>query len=132
MNKVEKKKNVSTLAGWQKKKDSIVEVELPSGAFIKMRNLNLIEQAQTGNINTPLLVGSLGVAEKMSDASKLKDLKDEDLNTMIEVLDRTAILAVVEPKLDENSVKNIPMNDKLFIFGFISAGGGMNLRPFRR
>lgn len=80
---------------------------LPSGARVKMRILDLPHLIETGEIPQHLLDVAIGVA---TDPEKTPD-KDMIVKAR-EFEDAVAILSVVEPKLDETSVRQIPYEDK--------------------
>jgi len=118
---------VSTINDWKKKINAKRPLLLPSGITIVIRPLNLLEQAFCGHIDLKLVNYAMKTSSKMN-SEKWENLSESDLDHLMKVLRKTAVLAVVEPKVSEEKtedamfVEDIPMNDLLAIFGGVMSG----------
>ena len=136
-------KKIITSKASQWKKSIVLEqdIKLPNGVTIKVRKLDLIEQAAAGHIQIPLLMGVVETAKKMSSSDNpWSDTKKEDINKFLTVLKEVAVLACVDPRVSFNpedanvmDVMEIPMDDLMAIFSTVQfmGGGASSFRRFR-
>jgi hypothetical protein len=133
----DKKSSITTVTGWKEKANTTYMLTLPSGAVVRIRRLNLLEQASIGHIPLHLVSSSMLITQKFSNPSKWVDIEPEELDNLMQVLKKTTVLAVVEPKVseeeteDEMNVNDIPMEDLISIFSSVMNPVGANLEPFR-
>ncbi len=124
--------SITTLKQWTELSNKTDTIELPSGAIVKVKMLNLLEEASAGHISLTLVNDTMDTAKNLS-AAKLNNIKEEELKNMMELVNRMIVLAVVEPKVTESNVKSIPINDRVAIFEHLNkVPGGEVLKPFRK
>lgn len=99
---------VTTTAGWKKSRDH--EVLCPSGSRIVIRIPDLPALIEAGSIPQHLLDAALGVAGNPDTKPTLDLIKQQR-----EFTDVLTSLTVVEPKLTESDIPEIPFEDKEFI-----------------
>lgn len=97
----------TTVAGWKKAKTH--NVLLPSGVRVEMVIPDLPALIETGEFPQHLLDAAIGIATKGEVASK------DDVVKQREFTDTLVQIAVVEPKLSPEDVKEIPFEDKEMI-----------------
>ena len=141
-----KSARISTAREWAAKNEEEEIIDLPSGARVKVRKLHMFEVAALGHISFSV-VGSVlkSIAAFESPASKDGDfawtsVTEEDINNMLDLFRRTAVVAVVEPEVkfdpapeeeDIVDVKKIPFEDLVVIFDKSIRKGATDMLPFR-
>ena len=99
-------------AGW--KKNAVHTPLLPSGSRVKLKIPDLPRLIETGKIPNHLLDAALGVASNGEDTKPSKEL----ITQQREFTDTLVMLTVVEPKLTEEDMDDIPYEDKEMIVAF--------------
>ena len=99
---------VTTAAGWKKNRNH--EVLCPSGTRIVIRIPDLPALIEAGSIPQHLLDAALGVANDPDTKPTVELIKQQR-----EFTDVLTALTVVEPKLSETDIPEIPFEDKEFI-----------------
>lgn len=107
MSDIEAPEKVTT-AGW--KKNSIHPVVCPSGTTIKIRIPNLSRLIEAGEIPQHLLEAALGAA-----SGKEVDPSVELIKKQREFTDTIVLMSVVEPKITEADLIDIPYEDMDFL-----------------
>lgn len=100
---------VASLSGWKKAAKHVVTC--PSGTVIGIRIPDLPAMIEAGEIPQHLLDAALGVAGGGEDAKPSIDL----IKQQREFTDKLVLLTVVEPKLSDADVREVPYEDKEFI-----------------
>ncbi len=101
-----------TVAAW--KKAGLHTPLLPSGSRVTIRIPDLPRLIETGKIPNHLLDAALGVAANDEDAQPTKEL----ITQQREFTDSLVLLTVVEPKLTEADMEDVPYEDKEMIVAF--------------
>lgn len=97
-----------SVAGW--KKNAKHTVLCPSGSRIGLRIPDLPAMIEAGEIPQHLLDAALGVASSPDAKPTIELIKQQR-----EFTDNLVMLSVVEPKLSEADLKDVPYEDKEFI-----------------
>ena len=138
-NKKEEKPIVPTTAKeWKERANKTFKIYLQdSGVFVEVRRLNLVEIGATGSIPMTLVQASMATTDKMTTIAGVAKATQKELQDMIEMMQKYAVLAVVNPVVSEEpknenemDVKEIPFNDLVSIFGQASVGEERDFRPF--
>ena len=125
---------IATALQWKQKAQATRTLKLPSDVIVEVKRLNLLEAASCGHIPLELVKQSMSVSEKMASSAGWNDIEQKDLSELINILRKVALLAVVSPIVSENSAdgdmdaKDIPMDDLLAIFTFVSTGEEVSAR----
>jgi hypothetical protein len=99
-------------AAWKKK--AFHTPLLPSGSRVKIKIPDLPRLIETGKIPNHLLDAALGVANSNEDTKPSKEL----IAQQREFTDTLVMLTVVEPKLTEADMDDVPYEDKEMIVAF--------------
>lgn len=102
----------TTAAGW--KKAAVHEVIAPSGTTISLKIPDLPRMIESGQIPQHLLDATLGVAA-VGDGEDSKTPTKEQIVQEREFTDCMVLFSVVEPKITEADLADIPYEDKEFI-----------------
>lgn len=100
---------VLNTAAWKKK--ALHTPLLPSGSRVKIKIPDLPRLIETGKIPNHLLEAALGVANSGEETKPSKELVVQQR----EFTDTLVMLTVVEPKLTEEDMEDIPYEDKEMI-----------------
>jgi hypothetical protein len=100
-------RQVATKAGW--KRNAVHTIVLHSGTVVKVRIPDLAKMIEVGTIPQNLMDSALGMASNPSMADKPGR---ELMATQREFTDLVTLHTVVEPKLTEEDVADIPYEDK--------------------
>jgi hypothetical protein len=104
----------TTAAGWKKKR--VREVELPSGETVKLAKPNLPAVIKAGKLPNSLVKFALGETEAASPT-------DPEAAGQLADFQATLItLTVVEPKIDEDDIVDLPGEDIDFLFDYALRG----------
>jgi hypothetical protein len=98
-----------SLAGW--KKNAVHTILCPSGSYVKVRVPDLPALIEAGQIPQHLLDAAIGVATGQEDVKPSIDLVKQQR----EFTDKVVELSVVEPKLSEADLPDVPFEDKELI-----------------
>jgi hypothetical protein len=104
----DQKTSAATLADWTAAASHYPL--LPSGVRVGIRIPDLPALIEAGQIPQHLLDVAIGIAQGDDEKPSIDLIK-----TQREFTDKLVQLTVVEPKLDDESVKNIPFEDKDFL-----------------
>lgn len=88
-------------------------VTLPSGARVGIRIPDLPTLIEAGELPQTLLDAAIGVATGGSEQPTVESIKQER-----EFRDKLITLTVTEPKISDEDVKNIPVEDKDYLVEF--------------
>jgi hypothetical protein len=135
-------KNIIAASEWGKKRRETQILDLPSGATVEIKKLNLLEMILANKVPMELVTQIVASSEHLKNVKdgnfdQIKGSELENLNLMI---NRMTALATVNPtvKLEgltdgEVSVEDIPYLDKLTIFNnCIDTEGIEALNSFRK
>ncbi len=147
---VKAKSEVSTVEAWKKVyKETYQKTKMIILPFAKVtvevRVLDLLERASIGDIPLKLVADSMKFAKKLKtfkegeeDIESLKDIDPSELKGMLDLYEKVAIIAVVNPIVTEDgsdntmNVHEISSIDKQAIFLATSdTEGNVNLNSFR-
>lgn len=101
-------RKTTTLAGWKKNREHTVMC--PSGTYVTIRIPDLPRMIEAGHIPQHLLDAAIGVAMKPDQEPSLELIKQQR-----EFSDRLVMLSVVDPKISESDLEDIPYEDMEFI-----------------
>jgi len=135
---IKTKEEIITADAWKQLGKNTWIVKLPSGANVELKQFNLFESAALGHIPLNLVNLSMSCAEKMSSRDGFKQLSSKELESMIELINKITLKAVVNPKVSETEeagvilLSDISVNDKFAIFAAINEvkEGSRQLLPF--
>lgn len=99
------------------KKNAIHTVMLPSASVIKIKLPDLPALIEAGNIPAPLMNTALATAKQVNDG-EVPETTVDDIIKEREFTDIIVQHTVVEPKLDEADLADIPAEDKTMIVEF--------------
>jgi len=127
---------VSTVGDWQEILAKTRKIKLPSGIIVEIRKLDLLDLVISKYIPLSLLSNMI----KVSDGFKKGKFEtgQDDLVSMVDMLRRAAVRAVVNPSLSMDGAENtmdvmqISTSDLLFIFqhSIDTAEIGSDFAPF--
>ena len=131
MNTQAKKKTISKTQ-WTSLSKKTVFKTLPSGAEVELKRISLLEEASNGHISTELVNVAMESQNLVQGNPTKNKLADNQLSGMMEIINTVTVLAVVNPRITEDDVTSIPIDDRMFIFNFINTvPGSKDLEPFR-
>ena len=120
------------LKQWRQQREDGEEYELPSGLVVKLRRVGLMDLAEQGSIPAPM-VGQVDAVMKLdTDSLSLDTIKEFGA-----VVNLVVKAAMIEPRVEDEpadgvlGIAELPMSDRMQIFGWANASGGA-LKPFRR
>lgn len=104
-----------TLDGW--KKASVHYPLLPSGSRVGLKVVDLSAMIESGQIPNHLLNAAVGIASAQQNEDKVPTVEEitKSAKEEREFTDLMVLAAVVEPKLSEADVTEVPVEDKQFI-----------------
>jgi hypothetical protein len=108
--------SAASVAGW--KKAAIHYPLLPSGIRVGIRVPDLAKMIETGQVPQHLLSAALGLAKAQVEEEKKVPTPEELTENAAqdrEFTDLITLASVVEPKVSENDLEAIPVEDKQFI-----------------
>ncbi len=110
------KQNTVDKAGW--KAAAVHYPLLPSGARVGLRIPDLALMIETGQVPQHLLNAALGLAQQSPDGDQKVPTVEDMTKSATEEREFTDLLtmaSVVEPKLEEGDLADVPFEDKQFI-----------------
>lgn len=123
---------------WVLKSKQSRMINLPSGVTVKIRKLRLLEYAINGSLPIPTFYKCLKTAESLTNLEAWKDINQDDLSGLIELVRKIVIVVVAEPKVSETEgevntiyVGDIPEEDLFEIFAEAMGGQQTPLASFR-
>ncbi|MCE5270816.1 hypothetical protein LLH00_05980 [bacterium] len=140
----QKKERITTAAEWTRKNQQIKTVELPSGAVVKVKVMSLFDLASTGHIPMSLVGEVLKSANTFLQPVDPKDVNfawarvtEKQIEDMLTLFRKTAVAAVVEPRLsfqpvgeEAGDVTLIDFEDLAVIFRAAVKEGAIEMLPF--
>ena len=136
-----KQVQVTTVSQWKKKNLNERNLELPSGAIFKVKDVDLQTMAIRGYLPLELMnsLTSAGLKIKnntIEGKAELDGIKDNDITGIDELARQFIVAAVISPKLsledfsDTVNVYDLEFPDVMFIFNNCIRGGAMKFAPF--
>tara|TARA_R100000750_G_C2313363_1_gene83393 strand:+ start:323 stop:844 length:522 start_codon:yes stop_codon:yes gene_type:complete len=138
-----KVKQAITASQWKKKNLNERNLELPSGAIFKVKNIDIQTMLTRGYLSLELLNSLMVLGDKVTENKgknepELKGIAENELKEVDDLARQFSVLAVVAPELsfgsdkDSINVYDLIFEDVLFIFSNCVRGGATEFAPFFR